>query len=158
VRLIGGASPLIVLKPGSESRLQAAGRKEMKVDETEPPEGGTPNAERGLGKYDLAISHPLLSEYEEVVARLATRYPMKQPTDWLSAIRQAGHLYLPAPLAASTADPDDEMFIECAVTARADYLVTGDKGHLLALKQAGGIPIVAASEFLPLLGLPENPA
>ncbi|MCI0625895.1 MAG: putative toxin-antitoxin system toxin component, PIN family [Acidobacteria bacterium] len=110
-----------------------------------------------LGKYDLAISHPILSEYEEVVARLATRYPGKQPTDWLSAIRQAGHLYLPVPLTASTADPDDEMFIECAVAARADYLVTGDKGHLLTLKQVSGIPIVVASDFLRLLGLPENP-
>ena len=111
-----------------------------------------------LGKFDLAVSHPILSEYEEVVTRLATRYPAKHPTDWLSAIKQNGHLYLPSPLAASTADPDDEMFIECAVAAGADFLVTGDKGHLLALKQAGGIPIVAASEFLPLLGLPENPA
>ncbi len=111
-----------------------------------------------LGKYDLAISHPILSEYEEVVARLAARYPTKQPTDWLSAIKQSGHLYLPSPLAAATPDPDDEMFIECAVAARADFVVTGDKGHLLALKQAGGIPIVAASEFLALLGLPENPA
>ena len=111
-----------------------------------------------LGKFDLAISHPILSEYEEVVARLAARYPLKPPTDWLSAIRQSGHLCLPSPLTASTADPDDEMFIECAVAARANYLVTGDKGHLLALKHAGGIPIIAASEFLPLLGLPENPA
>jgi len=110
------------------------------------------------GKFDLAISHPILSEYEEVVACLAKRYPMRQPTDWLSAIKQAGHLYLPAPLAASTADANDEMFIECAAAARADYLVTGDKGHLLKLKQASGIPIVAASTFLPLLGLPENPA
>ena len=111
-----------------------------------------------LGNYDLAISHPILSEYEEVIARLAARYPTKPPTDWLSAIRQAGHLYLPAPLAASTADPDDEMFVECAVAARADYLVTGDKAHLLALKQAGGVAIVAVSDFLRLLGLPENPA
>jgi uncharacterized protein len=100
----------------------------------------------------------VLSEYEEVVARLAARYPMKQLTDWLSAIKQAGHLYLPTALTASTADPDDEMFIECAVAARADYLVTGDKGHLLALKQAGGVPIIAASAFLSLLGVPENPA
>src|SRR6266571_6626386 len=99
------------------------------------------------GKYELAISHPILSEYEEIVARLAARYPTKPPTDWLTPIRQAGHLYVPAPLAASTTDPDDEMFIECAVAARADYLVTGDKGHLLTLKQTAGIPIVAASEF-----------
>ena len=37
-------------------------------------------------------------------------------------------------------------------------LVTGDKGHLLRLKQAAGIPIIAASDFLRLLGVPENPA
>ncbi len=111
-----------------------------------------------LGRSDLAISHPILSEYEELVARLAARYPTKQPTDWLTAIRQAGHLYLPAPLAASTADPEDEMFIECAVVARADCLVTGDKAHLLKIKQAGGVPIIAASDFLSSLGVPENPA
>jgi putative PIN family toxin of toxin-antitoxin system len=110
-----------------------------------------------LGKYDLAISHPILAEYEEVIARLTLRYPDKLPTDWLSGIKQAAHLHLPAPLSASTADPDDGMFIECAVAARADHLVTGDKAHLLKLKRAGGIPIVGASDFLRLLGVPENP-
>ena len=111
-----------------------------------------------LGKYDLAISHPILSEYEEIVARLAARYPDKQPTNWLAAIHQAGHLFLPEPLAASPPDPDDRIFLECAVAARANYLVTGDKGHLLSLKQVNGIPIVSASDFLRGLGLPENPA
>ena len=111
-----------------------------------------------MGKFDLAISHPILTEYEDVITRLARRYPTRPPTDWLSAIQQAGHFHLPAPLPLSTTDPDDEKFIECAVAAQADYLVTGDKGHLLHLKQAGGIPIVAASDFLRLLGLPENPA
>ena len=89
-----------------------------------------------LGRFSLAISHPILTEYEEVVTRLAVRYPTKQPTDWLSAIKEAGHLYLPTPLPAATGDPDDEMFIECAVAAQADYLVTGDKSHLLNLKRA----------------------
>ena len=42
----------------------------------------------------------------------ARSYPAKQPTDWLSAIKQAGQLYFPAPLPASTTDPDDEMFVE----------------------------------------------
>ena len=107
-----------------------------------------------MGRFDLALSHPILTEYEEVIARLAVRYPAKQPTDWLSAIRQAGHLYLPAPLPPATADADDEMFIECAVTAQADFLVTGDKSHLLKLKHAGGIPMVTASDFLRFLEMP----
>ena len=111
-----------------------------------------------LGKFDLAMSHPILTEYEEVVARLSARYPEKQSTDWLAAIRQAGHLYVPAPLPAATADPDDEMFIECAAAAHADYLVTGDKGHLLHMKQVAGTPIVTTSDFLRRLGVPENPA
>ncbi len=37
-------------------------------------------------------------------------------------------------------------------------ILTGDKSHLLKLKHTGGIPIVAASEFLRWLGTPENPA
>ena len=104
------------------------------------------------GRFDLAVSHPILAEYEEVVARLARRYPARQAVDWLAAIRRAGHLYFPAPRPAATADPDDEMFIECAVTAQADGLVTGDKGHLLVLKQADGIPIISAADFLHRLG------
>jgi predicted nucleic acid-binding protein len=40
------------------------------------------------------------------------------------------------------------MFIECVVTAKADYVVTGDKGHLLILKEAAGIPILSAADFL----------
>jgi len=110
-----------------------------------------------LGKYELAIIHPILAEYEEVVARLVERYRGRQHTDWLSSIKQAGHLFLPAPLPTSTADPDDEMFIECAVADRADYLVTGDRGHLLNLKEVAGVRITSAAAFLRLLGVPENP-
>jgi predicted nucleic acid-binding protein len=88
---------------------------------------------------------------------LATRYPGKQSTDWLAAIRQAGQLYLPVAQAPVTEDPDDEMFIECAVAAQAEYLVTGDKAHLLEVKQVSGTSIVSVSNFLAELGVPENP-
>jgi predicted nucleic acid-binding protein len=54
-------------------------------------------------------------------------------------------------------DCRSEMFIECAAEAQAGYLVTGDKAHLLTLKEAAGIPIIAVSVFLRLLGVPENP-
>ena len=102
----------------------------------------------GTWEFDLAPSHPILTEYEEVVARLTARYLQKIPTDWLPAIRQSGHFYAPTQLASVTVpDPDDEMFIEGAIAARADYVVTGDKSHLLALKKVLGIPIIAASDF-----------
>jgi putative PIN family toxin of toxin-antitoxin system len=102
------------------------------------------------GKFHLAVSHPILTEYEEVIKRLSVRYPEKNPTDWLSGIKRAAHLYLPFSLPPITSDPDDQMFIECAAAARATYLVTGDKGHLLNLKIYEGISILPVSEFLQL--------
>ena len=57
-----------------------------------------------------------------------------------------------------TSDPDDEMFIECAVAAGADFIVTGDKAHLLRLQRVENIPVIRVSSFLGELGVPENPA
>jgi len=44
-------------------------------------------------------------------------------------------------------DPDDDKFIECAVSCGADYIISGDK-HLLKLKAYEGIKIINAAEFL----------
>lgn len=44
-------------------------------------------------------------------------------------------------------DPDDNKFLECAVTGGAKYLVTGDR-DLLELDSYRGISIVTAGEFL----------
>ena len=46
-------------------------------------------------------------------------------------------------------DPDDDKFIECALSCRADYIVSGDR-HLLQLKEYKGIRIIKAADFLRL--------
>jgi predicted nucleic acid-binding protein len=38
--------------------------------------------------------------------------------------------------------------LEAALAAEADYIVSGDKKHLLALKEYEGIPILSPAEFL----------
>ncbi|MBD2481022.1 putative toxin-antitoxin system toxin component, PIN family [Planktothrix sp. FACHB-1365] len=48
-------------------------------------------------------------------------------------------------------DPDDNMVLECAVIGHANYIVTGDKKHLLPLKNYQGIEIVNATDFLSLI-------
>jgi putative PIN family toxin of toxin-antitoxin system len=48
-------------------------------------------------------------------------------------------------------DPDDDKFLECAVTGRASFLVTGDR-DLRALESFRGITILTAGEFLARLG------
>ena len=44
-------------------------------------------------------------------------------------------------------DPDDNIFLACALAAQASFIVSGDK-HLLVFKSFGGIPIVTPREFL----------
>ena len=45
-------------------------------------------------------------------------------------------------------DSDDDKVIECAVVGGATHIVTGDKRHLLPLKDYQGIHIVTAADFL----------
>ena len=49
-------------------------------------------------------------------------------------------------------DPDDVHVLACAVSAKADAIVTGDK-DLLTLKSFEGIPIIDAAEALKRLDL-----
>lgn len=45
------------------------------------------------------------------------------------------------------ADPDDDKFLECALVADAEYLVSGD-GDLLELESYRGVEIVQPADFL----------
>ena len=45
-------------------------------------------------------------------------------------------------------DPKDDVIVATAVAARADYLVTGDRKHLLSLGAYEGIQIVTPRAFL----------
>ena len=48
-------------------------------------------------------------------------------------------------------DPKDDPIIATAVAAKADYLVTGDRAHLLPIGQYEGIRIVSPREFFDIL-------
>lgn len=52
---------------------------------------------------------------------------------------------------AKSADPKDNRYLACALDGGADYLVTGDKKHLLPLKQIGRTKIVSPAEFVELI-------
>lgn len=45
-------------------------------------------------------------------------------------------------------DPTDNMFLEAALEAKVDYIISGDKKHLLSLKKFQGVPIISAKQFL----------
>jgi putative PIN family toxin of toxin-antitoxin system len=53
-------------------------------------------------------------------------------------------------------DPDDDKVLACAVSAEADYLITGDS-HLLKLGSFASIPIVTPADFIRgLAGRPQR--
>jgi uncharacterized protein len=61
---------------------------------------------------------------------------------------------VPGTLRVIADDPDDDPIVECAVRGQAQYIVTGDKRHLLPLGSFQGIRIVTPAQLLELVAAP----
>ncbi len=77
----------------------------------------------------LYVSHPILEEYSEVLARPELRIRKSLRLQLLQLIKNHGHTVVPTRQLEATTDPSDNIFLECADAARADYLVTGNQKH-----------------------------
>lgn len=73
---------------------------------------------------------PIEEEYRRAVGRLLRRAEAVRATESLAGM-------IPA-------DPEDEKYLECAVAAGADYLVSSDR-HLLALGSVRGVEMISPS-------------
>ncbi len=108
-------------------------------------------------RYDLYLSDFILTETAETLFKpKLRRYKAYADEDVRGYIRwlltQAQMVPDgPAPRVV-LADPKDDPIIATAVAAKADYLVTGDRAHLLPLVEHEGIRIIAPRAFLDLLG------
>jgi putative PIN family toxin of toxin-antitoxin system len=101
------------------------------------------------GRCEAIVSPPLLAEYHENIEELHKDYPDRPSVACTEALTDAATLVFPAERArGATADPADEMILECAVAAEADVMVSGDKKHLLRLGKFRGIPILNPVDFL----------
>lgn len=107
------------------------------------------------GAYELFISEDILAEYLEILQEdsISARhgYTQDEISRLVAEIEDYAFSVIPQETHAVVAlDPDDDKFIECAVAAGADYIVSGDK-HLLTLKEYAGIQILSPAAFLLLL-------
>jgi putative PIN family toxin of toxin-antitoxin system len=101
------------------------------------------------GRCEAVVSSALLAEYHETMEDVQLDYPGRKGVAWAEALAESAALVFPVERATgATPDPGDEMILECALAAEADFIVSGDKKHLLALRQFQGIPIVSPAEFL----------
>jgi len=101
------------------------------------------------GRCEAVVSPALLAEYHETLEELRQDYPKREPAEWVAALTEAAELVFPTDRATgATPDPADEMVLECALAGEADFIVSGDKKHLLPLGQFHGIAIVSPADFL----------
>ena len=77
----------------------------------------------------LYVSEAILAEYRDVLARPELRIRKGVRQQLLQLIANRARLVTPARVLHVARDPDDNKFLECADTGRADYLVTGNQRH-----------------------------
>lgn len=110
--------------------------------------------------FDVAASEPILAEYRRVLAyehvRAIHRMTDEEIDQAVNRLRAAVVLIEPTErIQAIAADPSDDMFLECAVAASAEYIIGRDP-HLLNVGEFRGIQILLPAAFLGVLrgGLP----
>jgi putative PIN family toxin of toxin-antitoxin system len=106
-------------------------------------------AERG--KIIVASSKPILDELRDVISRPKFRARIEAiqsaVPELLESVTRVVHLVEPQTIPRVVAeDPEDDMFVACALAADAAWIVTGDS-HLLEHRKHGGICIVTPRQF-----------
>jgi uncharacterized protein len=81
------------------------------------------------GGFQLCVSAKIYADYEEVISRARLQRPQVIVASTLQTIREKGFWVRPAERVRVCTDPDDDIFLECAQAAQADYLVTGNIKH-----------------------------
>jgi putative PIN family toxin of toxin-antitoxin system len=106
------------------------------------------------GKYVFLYSQSSLDEIVDVLSRPRTNRGLIKESDVREVMEllkfRGEEVFLMTPIRVCD-DPDDDKFLAIAVDGKADYIVSGDKKHLLSLNPFQGIPIISVTDFLELL-------
>lgn len=115
--------------------------------------GGKPRQVLDLSqskRFDLLCSPEILEEYEDVLYRLVKRSKQKDEGlvhSLMLNLSKGSTIIEPDDTDLYSRDPDDDKFVQCAVSGKALYIVSGDS-DLLELGQAKDVEIITVSEFL----------
>jgi uncharacterized protein len=96
----------------------------------------------------LYVSHPILAEYAEVLSRPELRIRRGLRLQLLQLIKSHSHIVKPSRRIEAASDPDDNMFLECADAARADYLITGNRRHFPTFWKS--MKVIGVRDFIDL--------
>jgi len=87
-----------------------------------------------VGEFTLCYTNEVLQEYEEVLSRFYSPKIAELVVGTLIKSNNSLQITPDFKWNLITADPDDNKFVDCALNAGADYLVTNDK-HFNILKE-----------------------
>jgi putative PIN family toxin of toxin-antitoxin system len=108
-------------------------------------------------RYDLYLSEAILTETAEVLLsksklRRFAQYADADVRDFVRWLLDQAEMVASVPqIRVVAADPKDDPIIATAIAAEADYLVTGDRAHLLPIGEYQGIKIISPRAFLEIL-------
>jgi putative PIN family toxin of toxin-antitoxin system len=99
-------------------------------------------------KVRFFVSPALLNEYEAVLKRPRFKLGQKQITELMGKISQKALIVTPTKqLKILEADERDNRILECAIKAKADFIITGNKRHF-PFEEFKGSKIVSPREFI----------
>lgn len=99
------------------------------------------------GVVRLGLDARLLEEYRLVLARPRFGFHPDRVAELLAQVEVEGVRGAPAPLRLRLPDPDDEPFLEVALSVGAEALVTGNARHYPPSRRAG-IRVVSPRAFM----------
>ena len=100
-----------------------------------------------MGEIALCFDARLLGEYRDVLLRPRFGFSAEHVDALLEQIRVVGVSAATHPLTSPLPDRDDEAFLEVAIAAAAEYLVTGNLRHYPEGLRSG-IRVISPAEFV----------
>ncbi|MDO5489691.1 MAG: putative toxin-antitoxin system toxin component, PIN family [Bacteroidaceae bacterium] len=106
------------------------------------------------GRYTLCVSNDILTEYNEILERVANAAVAH---NIVNAIARSPYTRMIDPqyrFGLIEQDPDDNKFVDCAIIAGADYIVSEDAHfRILADIPFPSVAVIRLDEFIKDLGL-----
>lgn len=81
------------------------------------------------GKYFLCVSNEVVLEYEEILTLKVGKVVANNIVNAILAAPNTIYIYPQQRYHLTEADPDDNKFVDCAITAKAKYIVTQDRHY-----------------------------
>jgi len=101
-------------------------------------------------RFELITSQAQLDEVTRVSGykKLQRFITPSDVADLLSTIDSCATILTELPAVSFSPDPNDNHIIAAAMVGTADFIVSGDKQHLLSLQEVAGIPIITARQAM----------